>query len=105
MLDAEAARDEFVGQPIQQLGMRGTLAHAAEIVGRADDAASEMIMPDAIHHHARGQRIFGIGDPAGKLGARRGRVGRSFGDAVRQQDTRRPHAHAVAFILIIAACQ
>ena len=50
--------------------MRGAGAHAAEIVRRVDDAAAEVILPDAIHHHARGERIVGIGDPLGQFGAR-----------------------------------
>ena len=56
-LDAPAVLDEVAGQPVEQFGMRGALAHLAEIVGRADDAFAEMMLPDAIDHHARGQRI------------------------------------------------
>ena len=43
--------------------MRRPLAHDAEIAGRADDALAEMIMPDAIHHHARRQRILRVRQP------------------------------------------
>ena len=45
VLHAVAVRHEFVGQIIEQLRMRGTLAHAAEIVGRGDDAACRSDIP------------------------------------------------------------
>ena len=47
-------RTNSLRQPVEQFGMRGPLAHDAEIARRADDALAEVIMPDAIHHHARG---------------------------------------------------
>src|SRR5437899_1306618 len=43
--------------------MRRRIAHAAEIARRADDAASEMVMPDAVHHHPRAERILRRRDP------------------------------------------
>jgi hypothetical protein len=54
--------------------MGGALAHDTEVAGRADDPASKVIMPDAIHHHARGQRILGIGEPTRQRGATSGRL-------------------------------
>ena len=52
--------------------------------GVADDAAAEMILPDAIHHHARGQRIFGIDDPLGQFGARTSVVSGSSGSCLQK---------------------
>ena len=58
--------DEFASQPIQQLGMGGRHSSLAEIAGRAHDALAEMMLPDAVHHDARGERVVGRGDPIGK---------------------------------------
>src|SRR5581483_9724178 len=69
LLHRPAALDEAAGEPVEQLGVRGRLAAGAEIVGRGDDAASEMPLPDAIDHHARGQRILLVGDPLRELEA------------------------------------
>ena len=37
--------------------MRRPLAHLAEVAGRAHDAFAEVVLPDAVDHHARGERI------------------------------------------------
>ena len=37
--------------------MRGPFAQRAEIVRRADDAASEAELPDAVDHDPRGERM------------------------------------------------
>jgi len=38
----------------------------AEVVEGRDDAAAEMMVPDPIGHHARGQRILRRGEPFGQ---------------------------------------
>src|SRR5262245_27501998 len=43
------------------------LASLAEIVDRPDDSLPEMMLPDAVHHHARGQRVFPVYHPIGEL--------------------------------------
>src|SRR2546422_7462649 len=43
--------------------MRGTRAVGAEIARGVHQSVPEMVLPDAIDHHARGERIGGIGDP------------------------------------------
>ena len=60
------ALHEFVRQPFQQFRMRGRVAAHAEIVDRANQTLTEMMLPDAIHHHSRDQRaraVLGIGHP------------------------------------------
>ena len=37
--------------------MRRALAHLAEVARRADDAFAEVVLPDPVDHHARGQRV------------------------------------------------
>ena len=105
MLHAVAAGHEFVGQIIQQLRMRGALAHAAKIIGRGHDAAAEVILPDAVHHHARRQRILRIHDPLGQRLARITSIRGKLGNALRKQHARRSHADSVALITIIATRQ
>ena len=48
-------------------GWLGGSPNVTEIAGRADDAAAKMVLPDAIDHDTRGQRVLGRGDPVGQL--------------------------------------
>src|SRR5439155_17941304 len=34
----------------------------AEVVRRTDQAVAEVMLPDAVHHDARGERVAGVGD-------------------------------------------
>ena len=63
------------GQVIEQLGVRRQFADVAEIIDGADQARAEQVVPDAIDHDPRGQRIVGAGDRLGQLqpAAARGR--------------------------------
>ncbi len=67
MLDAPAVFHEFSREPIEQFRMRGSRAVCAEVAGRADQPFAEMILPDAIHHHARGERIRRIHNPLARM--------------------------------------
>src|SRR5688572_29287610 len=58
-----AFADEFAGEPIKQFGMARTRAGEAKIVWRGDQAHAEVMLPNAIHIDAGGQRIFFGGDP------------------------------------------
>ncbi len=49
--------------------MRGRPAHGAEVVGGFDESFAEMVLPDAVDHDARGQRVLRAGDMGGKLAA------------------------------------
>ncbi len=51
-LDAPSLPDEFAGKPIEQFRMRRTVPIEAEVVGRARDSSSEMVMP---RHGSRGR--------------------------------------------------
>src|SRR5262249_4955330 len=57
VLETPAALDQFDGQPIEQLRMRGGIAHCAEVAGRGDDAGAEMMLPQAIDEDTGCQRI------------------------------------------------
>ena len=64
VLERPAALHQFAGEPIEQLGMRRHGAVVAEIRGSVHDAATEMVMPDAVHDDSCGERILGPRDPA-----------------------------------------
>ena len=65
-LGGPAFLDKIIGEPIEQLGMRGRLAEHAEVVRAGNDAAPKQVMPNAIGVHARGQRIRRIGNVRGQ---------------------------------------
>ena len=44
--------------------MRRPIAEHAEVVRAADEALTEMPAPDAVHHHARGERMLRAREPA-----------------------------------------
>ena len=71
-LEAPAAGHEIAREPIEQLGMRGRVADDAEIAGRGDDAAAEMVLPEPIDDDACRQGMIGAGEPCGQLGAAAG---------------------------------
>ena len=56
-----------VGEIIEQFGMRRRLAELAEIAGVRDDPLAEVVLPDAVDHHAGRQRILGPRQPLGQL--------------------------------------
>ena len=60
-----ACLNEPAGEEIEQFGMRGKLAGAAVIVGSADDALGEVILPDAVRDYAGGERMGRRGEPLG----------------------------------------
>ena len=62
-LDVPARVDELARQPVEQFGMTGPLALHAEVVAGLDQALTEQLLPEAIDHHARGQRMVGLGEP------------------------------------------
>ena len=78
MLDRPATVDELRRQPVEQCRVGAGHAGLAEVVRRRDEPAPEVELPNAIGHHAGGQRMPGAGDPLGQgePAAGRERVGR-----------------------------
>ena len=76
-LELPVVVDQPQREPIEQLGMRRRRAQLAEVVGRADDAAAEVMLPDAVDDHPRGEHVLaarrstrparGGGRPSGRL--------------------------------------
>ena len=64
-----AAVHEHPGQVVEEFRVTWRLAELAEVAGRPDDAFAEVLLPQAIDHHAGRQRIVAAGNPPGKLHA------------------------------------
>ena len=58
----------------EQIGMTRRLAKFAEIAGRGDQPAAEIVLPNAIDDDPRRQRVFRVGEPPGQRGAAAGRL-------------------------------
>ena len=67
--DTPALVREPAGQAIEQLGMSGFLPEEAKVIHGGHDALIEVPGPNAVHRHARGQRMLGAGEPAGEFEA------------------------------------
>ena len=67
-LERLAVVAQLDGQPVEQLGMRRQGAVAAEVVGRVDDPAAEVIVPDAIDDRPPGEHVLRAGEPVGQGG-------------------------------------
>src|ERR1700682_6330440 len=65
--DRPAAFYETFREVVEKLRMRRRFAEFAEVVGRAHQSFAEMILPDAVHHRTRGERVIRIGDPFRKF--------------------------------------
>ena len=89
-LEPPAALDIGRRQPVEQLGMRRRRAVEPEVAGRGHDPAAEMIVPEPIDHHPRGQRIGRVGDPVRERGSTRclGRFGIENESGFQSCDTR-----------------
>ena len=66
-LQTPAGVDEALGEPIEQFRVRGQAALFAEVTRCADESASEVVLPEAIHHDAGGEGIAWVGDGLGEF--------------------------------------
>ena len=92
VLGVEAAVDELLGEPFQQLRVTRRVA-GADVVHRIDQAAAEQVAPQPVDEAAGEERVFLRGGPAGKLlaaaGGRRHHAG-----VIKGEFRRRSHARA-----------
>ena len=65
--DRPAVPDEPIGEVVEQLRVGGSIAEGAEVVDGRDEPPAEEVVPDAVHRHARRQRVGRIGDPPGEF--------------------------------------
>ena len=68
-LDRPAAGHEAVGEVIEQLRVRRRPPLLAEVIGSTHQSLSEMVLPDAVDHHACRQRVLRTAQPLGQLQA------------------------------------
>ena len=54
---------------VEQPGVGGAFSGRAEVVHRAHDALAEEVVPNAVGHHARGERVIRLREPIGQLQA------------------------------------
>ena len=80
--------------------MRGLFALHAEVLRRLHQADAEVLLPEAIHRHARGQRMFGTDEPLRKPEPIRRRIRRQ-----RRQNRGHARRDFVAFLVVFAAHQ
>ena len=82
--------------------MRRARAVLPEVIRCVHQADAEVMLPDPVHHHARGQRIFRAGNPIGQLQAALllWRVGR---ECERAEDRQRARRDRLALLHRIAA--
>ena len=66
-LDRPARIHESRGEMVEQLGMRRPFPARAEVVGSADQALAEVVLPDPVDHDAGRQRMIGTRQPVGQL--------------------------------------
>ena len=74
---------EPAGEPVEELGVARLAPHEAEVVGRVDEAAAEVPLPDAVDEDARGERVLASREPGGQIApaAPRSRIGQEIGRA------------------------
>ena len=72
LFDTPAFFDEFQGEPIEEFRMTGSGATGTVVASRRDNATTEVVLPDAIHHDPCGEGIVGTGDPFRQPGAAAG---------------------------------
>src|SRR6185503_19299667 len=61
---APALRDEFGGEPVEQLRVRGRRALRAEVLARLDESTAEDLLPHAIDGDAGDQGVVLVDQPA-----------------------------------------
>ena len=55
-LEPPAVSHQFAGEPFEQVRMRGPFTPFAEVAGRRNDAASQMMLPESVDDHPGEQR-------------------------------------------------
>ena len=69
VFEAPVFGEEFGGEPVEEFGVGGGGALHAEVVFGFDEAASEVLLPDAVDDDACGEGVFRADDPFGEIEA------------------------------------
>ncbi len=67
--DAPAFGDEAEGEPVEESGVGRGIGAEAEVAGGGDEAAAEVVVPDAVDHDPGGEGVGGVDDGAGQFEA------------------------------------
>src|SRR5882757_9534282 len=67
LLGGPAVANKLPGQIVEQLRIRRTVSHDAEVVDRRDDALTEQVCPDTVHRDPRGKRVLRTCQPIRQL--------------------------------------
>ena len=88
---------------IEQLRVSGRFAEPSEVVRRPDQPAADHLLPDAVGHHAGGERVGRRDEPFGQFpaAALRGAAAEA-GLLFAREDHREPPRHDRAFVLELA---
>src|SRR5436309_3439174 len=101
LLERPPAGHEPRGEVIEQFRMRGPLAEQSKVARRADQAAAEVMLPDAVHEHPSRQWVAETNDRLSKLKPAAS-LSKRLCFAWRQ-DRQKPSRHFLAEFLHIAA--
>ena len=66
LLDRLAAVSKLRSEPVEQLGVGGLCAHAAEIVWCRDDPGAEVVLPNAVDDRSPRERMIFFCQPTGE---------------------------------------
>ena len=69
VLETPVVVDQLVGEPVEQIRVRGQASVDPEIAGGFDQAGSEVVLPEPVDNHAGEQRVAWVSDPAGQRAA------------------------------------
>ena len=67
--EAPTRLDEFPGQSVEELRVRGKAAVGSKIIGVFDDSGAEVMAPNTIDDNAGEDWVTGVGDPFGEAPA------------------------------------
>ena len=99
-LQAPAVLHESHCEIVEKLRVCWTIAKLAEIARRADDATTEIFLPDAIHNYASRQRVLFIKYRVGKF--QPPTAGRKTAAWLRQHDFNEASFHGVAEVVVFS---
>ena len=101
-LQVPAVAHQFARQPIEKFGVRRRFTGLSKITRRANEAFTKMMLPDAIHHHARSEGIRVRSDPFSEAFAAHARSGSrrrgGEGPLASRRDRERSRLHNRAFL-------
>ena len=99
VLHVPAALDELRREPVQQFRVRGPFTLRADVAGSFHETGAKELLPEAIHGHARRERMFGADEPPCEIEA----IGGRTAGGQRRQHMRHAGRHRVAALIVLAA--